>query len=300
MQMLCPTPPTRAVTQDMSADLWKSSAAVLDTNWSHDHMVPSRRLYPHQWSWDAAFIAVGLAYVNPTRAWRDLRSLFEAQWPDGRVPHIVFDPRTAEGDYFPGPVFWNVPSYAGRPARGSTGLVQPPLHAIAAWEVYRRAASHGAACAREAGEQLTWLYPRLVAQQEYLSGRRDAGGDGLASIVHPWESGLDNSPSWDTALAAVPADMDLLHRFQRRDLQVADAAHRPTDLDYARYLGLVLNYRDGEYADTELAHRHDFVVECPGFNSIRAAAELALAHIAGVVGADAGMHRRRALAITEA
>ncbi|UQU63803.1 hypothetical protein COUCH_33240 [Couchioplanes caeruleus] len=284
----------------MSAELWNSAAAVLETNWSRDHMVPSRRLYPHQWSWDAAFIAIGLAYVNPTRAWRDLRSLFDAQWPDGRVPHIVFDPRTAEGAYFPGPAFWDVPAYAGRPARGSTGLTQPPLHAIAAWEIYRRAVSHGAVCAREAGEQLAWLYPRLVAQQDYLSRRRDAGGDGLASIVHPWESGLDNSPSWDAALAAVPADMGLLRRFHRRDLEVADAAHRPTDLDYARYLGLVLDYRDGGYADTGLAHRHAFVVECPAFNSIRAAAELALAHIAGVVGADAGTHRRRAREITEA
>ena len=116
------------------------------TTWS-----PPGGLYPHQWSWDAAFIAIGLAYVNPTRAWRDLRSLFEAQWPDGRVPHIVFDPATAEDDYFPGPGFWDVPAYGGRPARGSTGLVQPPLHAVAAWEVYRRAAAHGAACAREAG-----------------------------------------------------------------------------------------------------------------------------------------------------
>ena len=88
---------------EMSAELWNSAARVLDTNWAGDHMVPSRRLYPHQWSWDAAFIAIGLAYVNPSRAWRDLRSLFEAQWPDGRVPHIVFDPATAEDDYFPGP-----------------------------------------------------------------------------------------------------------------------------------------------------------------------------------------------------
>ena len=55
--------PTAALTSDMSADLWNSAAAVLDTNWSHNHMVPSRRLYPHQWSWDAAFIAIGLAYV---------------------------------------------------------------------------------------------------------------------------------------------------------------------------------------------------------------------------------------------
>ncbi|MFI5936785.1 MGH1-like glycoside hydrolase domain-containing protein [Actinoplanes sp. NPDC051494] len=284
----------------MSADLWNSAASVLDNNWSDDHMVPSRRLYPHQWSWDAAFIAIGLAYVNPSRAWRDLRSLFEAQWPDGRVPHIVFDPRTAEGDYFPGPAFWDVPAYAGRPARGSTGLVQPPLHAIGVWEVYRRAAAHGAIAAHEAGEELKWLYPRLVAQQEYLSRSRDAGGDGLASIVHPWESGLDNSPSWDTALADVPADMGLLERYRRRDLEVADAAHRPLDIDYARYLGLVLNYRELGYSDTALAQRHDFVVECPSFNAILAAAELALVHIAEVVGADPQVHVDRAKRITSA
>ncbi|HEU4346575.1 MAG TPA: hypothetical protein VFR35_02180 [Actinoplanes sp.] len=284
----------------MSAHLWNSAARVLDQNWSGDHMVPSRRLYPHQWSWDAAFIAVGLACVNPSRAWRDLRTLFEAQWPDGRVPHIVFDPATAENAYFPGPAFWDVPAHGDRPARGSTGLVQPAMHAVAAWEVYRRATAHGADCARDAAGQLEWLYPRLVRQQEYLVGRRDVGGDGLACIVHPWESGLDNSPAWDPALAAVPADMTLLERFQRRDLEVADAAHRPTDADYARYVGLVLSYRDGGYSDTGLRDRHAFLVECPAFNAILGAAELALSRIAEVLGGDAEAHRVRARRVTEA
>ena len=292
--------PNGTLTTEMSAELWNSAARILDMNWSEDHMVPSRLLYPHQWSWDTAFIAIGLAYVNPSRAWRDLRSLFEAQWPDGRVPHIVFDPRTAEGDYFPGPGFWNVPAYGKRPAHGSTGLVQPALHAVAAWEVYRRAAAHGAACAHEARTELAWLYPRLVAQQEYLTGRRDAGGAGLASIVHPWESGLDNSPAWDAAMSAVPADRTLLERYHRRDLEVADAAHRPTDVDYSRYVGLVLSYRDRGYSDTDLAQRHDFVVECPNFNAILGAAETALAQIAGVVGADPDAHHRRARRITGA
>ncbi|MGX6602090.1 MGH1-like glycoside hydrolase domain-containing protein [Micromonosporaceae bacterium Da 78-11] len=287
---------------EMSAELWNSAVGVLETNWAGDHMVPSRRLYPHQWSWDAAFIAIGLAYVNPTRAWLDLRSLFAAQWPDGRVPHIVFDPATAEADYFPGPRFWDVPAYAGRPARGSTGIVQPPMHAIAAWEVYRHAAAHGAACAQQARTELEWLYPRLVAQQQYLTGPRDAGGAGLASIVHPWESGLDNSPAWDTTMAAVPADLSLLQTYRRRDLDVSDAAHRPTDLDYARYVGLVLNYRDGGYVDSDLVRRHAFVVECPAFNSILGAAELALAQIAGVLGLGpaATEHRERAQRITAA
>ncbi|WP_239117630.1 MGH1-like glycoside hydrolase domain-containing protein [Paractinoplanes ferrugineus] len=286
----------------MSAELWNSAVRVLDINWAGDHMVPSRRLYPHQWSWDAAFIAIGLAYVNPTRAWRDLRSLFEAQWPDGRVPHIVFDPATAEADYFPGPAFWNVPAYGNRAARGSTGIVQPPMHAIAAWEVYRHAAAHGANCAHQARTELQWLYPRLVAQQRYLTTDRDLGRGGLASIVHPWESGLDNSPAWDDSIANVPADLALLSRYRRRDLDVSDAAHRPTDLDYARYVGLVLSYQAGGYADHGLLDRHAFAVECPAFNSILASAELALAQIAGVLGltAAAGTHRDRAGQITAA
>ncbi|MFF5084193.1 trehalase family glycosidase [Actinoplanes sp. NPDC000266] len=286
----------------MSAELWNSAAGVLETNWAGDHMVPSRRLYPHQWSWDAAFIAVGLAYVNPTRAWRDLRSLFEAQWPDGRVPHIVFDPAMSEADYFPGPAFWGVPAYGVRPAHGSTGIVQPPLHAVAAWEVYRRAAAHGAAASQQAQAELEWLYPRLVAQQEYLTDRRDLGGGGLASVVHPWETGLDNSPAWDDAMANVPADLSLLNVYRRRDLAVSEASHRPTDTDYARYVGLVLSYRAADYSDTGLLEWHAFAVECPSFNAILGAAELSLAQIAGVLGhaAAADAHRERAQRITSA
>ena len=94
--------------------------------------------------------------------------------------------------------------------------------------------------------------------------------------------------------------MTLVRRYHRRDLAVSDPAHRPTDADYARYLGLVESYRDGGYADTDLAHRHGFVVECPGFNAIVGAAEIALARIAGVLGGDAQAHRERARRITDA
>src|SRR5215468_4602161 len=86
--------------------LWHEATRVLDDNWTHDHTMPSHTLYPHQWSWDSAFIAIGLARYRPDRAWLELRSLFRAQWADGRVPHIVFDPDVAERDYFPGPAFW--------------------------------------------------------------------------------------------------------------------------------------------------------------------------------------------------
>ncbi|MEV0727633.1 hypothetical protein [Polymorphospora sp. NPDC050346] len=272
--------------------LWRTATEVLDANWRTDHTVPSGTLYPHQWSWDSAFISIGLAHIAPDRAWRDLRSLFEAQWPDGRVPHIVFDLGVAERDYFPGPDFWDVPAMSGRPPRFSTGLVQPPAHALAAWEVYRRAPGDASA------EELRRLYPRLVALQDYLIGARGVSGTGLASIVHPWESGLDNSPSWDMALANVTADEDLLIRYERQDLKRAAADHRPTNDDYARYIAIAATYRNGGYSDADLVDRHLFVVECPAYNSLLGAAEHALARIAAVVGADPAPHRDRAATIT--
>jgi len=271
--------------------LWRTAASVLDGNWAGDHTMPSRSLYPHQWSWDTGFIDIGLALHNPDRGWRDLRSLFEAQWPDGRVPHIVFDPGVDERDYFPGPAFWTVAPWPGGSGRPTSGVTQPPVHAIAAWRLYRRSDNLA---------ELSWLYPRLVAQQAYLAGPRDVGGGGLASIVHPWESGLDNSPAWDPMLAAVPADLGELRRYHRRDLRVAAAPHRPTDTDYERYLVVAEAYRAVRYQDTALRDGHPFIVECPAFNAIRAAAECALARIAGAVGADPAPHRERAAVVTAA
>ncbi|MEH0844029.1 hypothetical protein V6U81_16715 [Micromonospora sp. CPCC 205711] len=268
--------------------------STLDGNWEHDHTVPSRTLYPHQWSWDSAFIAIGLAHVRPDRAWRELRTLFAAQWADGRVPHIVFNPALRVGSYFPGPEFWDSAVAAGAPAAATSGIVQPPVHALAAWLVHRRAPSEASV------RHLRALYPRLVAAQRYLTGRRDVGGGGLAAIVHPWESGLDNSPAWDAPMAAVPADAEVMRAYRRHDTAHADAAHRPTDLDYARYVAMVAAYRGRAYRDDDLAGGHPFLVECPLVNAALGAAEHALARIATVVGADPGPHRDRAARITQA
>ncbi|HEY8471933.1 MAG TPA: hypothetical protein VIL37_04785 [Natronosporangium sp.] len=279
------------MTNVTNESLRRLAVTTLEHNWRHQHTVPSRTLYPHQWSWDAGFIAVGLARVAPERAWRDLRSLFSAQWSDGRVPHIVFDTNGQTDRYFPGPEFWQAHAPSGA---ATSGIVQPPVHALAAWEVYRLAPTEAALA------ELRWLYPRLVAQQRYLCVYRDIGGTGLACVVHPWETGQDNSPAWDQPLAAVPADPGLLARHRRRDLAVAQESHRPTDQDYARYITIAQAYRDAGYVDDGPGERYPFLVECPAFNAILASAEYALAEIAAVVGADPVVHRDRARRITEA
>ncbi len=63
---------------------------MLEANWLGHATSPSPRLYPHQWSWDAACIAIGYASWSQERAEKELRSLFSGQWRNGVLPHIVF------------------------------------------------------------------------------------------------------------------------------------------------------------------------------------------------------------------
>jgi glucosylglycerate hydrolase len=62
--------------------------------------------YPHQWSWDSAFIAIGLAHLDTRRAVRELETLFARQWKTGKVPHIVFNEGAPPESCFPGPEHW--------------------------------------------------------------------------------------------------------------------------------------------------------------------------------------------------
>ncbi|MFX4293222.1 MGH1-like glycoside hydrolase domain-containing protein [Streptomyces bohaiensis] len=273
------------------------AARVLRANWTGASTVPSRRLYPHQWSWDSAFVAIGLRHLDPARARRELRSLFAAQWDDGRVPHIVFHPDVPEGAYFPGPGFWRSSTAGaahGAPRSAETsGIVQPPVHALAAWLVHR---ADPAGAEREGF--LAALHRPLLAWQRYLTEGRDLGGGGLASIVHPWESGMDNSPAWDAPLARVtPADPD---GFRRADLDHGSADDRPTDLDYGRYVALAAAYRDHGYDDRSADAARRFAVEDPGFNALLIASDHALAEIAAALGRDDTGHRAAAGARTDA
>jgi hypothetical protein len=69
---------------DVHSRLADNAREVLQANWVGRYTVPSRRLYPHQWSWDSAFIALGLCHLDAARAEQELESLLSAQWADGR------------------------------------------------------------------------------------------------------------------------------------------------------------------------------------------------------------------------
>jgi hypothetical protein len=237
-------------------------------NWTR----PAPRLYPHQWSWDSAFIAIGLAHVDAERALRELETLFAAQWADGRVPHIVFNPEA--GDYFPRPEWWasaeSSPLAPRSPA--TSGLIQPPVHAIALQRIAQVAQV-------KLGPRIQALYHSLLAWHRYLATARDPVGSGLLTIYHPWESGTDNSPRWDAALARV--SVDSLPAYERHDLKhVHDVSERPTAAEYDRYLWLVELLKAAGYDDASIQREHPFQIQDVLMSAIFSAANDALAHLA--------------------
>jgi len=274
------------------ADIAASAAAVLRRNDLGGWTKPAPRLYPHQWSWDSAFIAIGLAHLDTRRAAMELRTLFASQWATGMVPHIVFNPDIPLGSYSPGPERWDCANLAAAapPAPPHTsGLCQPPVHAIAAWRIWE-VAQHGDDPARD--DALTFLrelYPRFLAWHRYLATRRDPEGSGLVTIFHPW-SGLDNSPRWDPVLAAIAVGD--LPSYTRSDTQhVVDTSQRPTTEEYDRYLWLVELLKRARYDETVVYRSYPFLVKDVLFSGILVAANEALLAIAAEIKAPADDRR---------
>jgi hypothetical protein len=235
----------------------------------------------------------GLQHCVPRRGAIELLSLCGGQWLDGRIPHIVFNPAVPDEAYFPGPSFWRSSAHDGHPPVATSGIIQPPVHAPAAAALTRQLGARGRPFAER-------IYPLLVAQNSYIRERRAVGPHGLAAVVHPWETGLDNSPAWDTPLRAVPVDLGLFETHTRRDVAHAGAGERPTDEDYARYIRLASAYRDHGYDDDWVRAEGEFLVVDPGFNALWAWSELALAEIAEHLGADPAPHRTEADRISDA
>ena len=260
-------------------DLARRAVAVLEKNWMGHATRASARLYPHQWSWDSACIAIGYSGWDQERAQSELEWIFAGQWADGLLPHIRF---AEDARYFPAPEFWRTDLSASAPAKPKTsGIVQPPVHATAVWQVYRHAQD-----GEDARRFLRKLMPKLVAWHEYLYRERARGDDGLVEIWHPWESGMDNSPLWDDALARISPSREAIPDYKRVDDELVDAAQRPTDDHYDRYAYLVKLYRDWGYDPARTRAECPFVIRDVLFNSLLVQSNRDLAEIARVLDAD--------------
>jgi glycogen debranching enzyme len=251
-------------------ELVERARNVLRHNDRGGYTVPTARLYPFQWNWDSAFVALGWATFDEPRAWKEIERLFEGQWADGLVPHIVF--HAPSDDYFPGPEVWGTMH-----APPTSGISQPPVVATAVRRLLDRAADPALAEERAAA-----LYPKILAWHRWWIVARDPERSGLVGMLHPWESGMDNSPAWDVAFARVPAEPTTPVR--RRDTGHVDPAMRPSDDYYRRTIYLVDLFRSLGWQPEAMWRKAPFKVVDPAINSILHRANRDLLALAGRFG----------------
>ena len=141
---------------------------------------PSLQKYsPDQWLWDSGAHMIVWSHRNATNAVLDMRTMLQMQQPDGFVPEEIFwGPRTQQEDDKIRIQYSN---------SKFSDITQMPVLPFSLRAIF--AASGDASVVQE-------FLPKLVRYFQGWRNTRDSG-DGLVSIIHNWESGLDASPAYD-------------------------------------------------------------------------------------------------------
>jgi hypothetical protein len=267
-------------------DFDRQARDILVRNDRGGYTVPTHGLYPFQWNWDSAFVALGFATFDRDRAWQEIETLVSAQWSDGMIPHIVFHQRD-EG-YFPGPDVWGT----GR-TPPTSGITQPPVLATVVRKLWE---DEGAdpACLR-----MNAMYRACLASHRWFHTYRDPLNNGLVMVTHNWETGRDNSSEWDDALARV--DTSGVGTYQRRDTGHVDAAMRPKQEEYDRYVAILQFGRAGGWNHRLIADDGPFRMVDVGMSMELLRANRDLLVLAEALGdAAAAAELRARIALSEA
>jgi hypothetical protein len=151
-----------------------ASRRILERNWvpTPGFTMPNRRKYPWMWLWDSCFHAIAWSRLGDPRCVTELESVLSLQLPSGFVPHMGYQPT-------PGAALglWHSP--------GRSDITQPPIY------------GHALRVLAERGFAVEHLYPAATAGFAYLFDHRRDPGSGLIRVIHPWETGADDSPRWD-------------------------------------------------------------------------------------------------------
>lgn len=151
---------------------------------------PSPKRYPYQFFWDTCFHVFILSALGEyNMAKEHLSSLFLLQKEDGFVGHMIYWNRLIPGRITD--IFQSKPDLKNFYSTHMSGLVQPPIVAQAVKRVH------------ESGNDIDFLkrfVPKLKKYYNWLADNRDFDGDGLLTIVSPFESGMDWKPTYDVAL----------------------------------------------------------------------------------------------------
>jgi hypothetical protein len=109
----------------------------------------------------------------------------------------------------------------------------------------------------------------------WLLRERDPWHENLVLCLHPWETGTDNSPAFDSLIESTRMYVEeqgiSVDTFGRADTTHVKGEHRPTDRDYFAYFGLLSLFKEHRYDQREIIERTPFLLQDVLFNSLLAA-----------------------------
>ncbi len=262
--------------------------AVLRDNDRGLYTIPAHDLYPHQWLWDSCFIALGWQHLDIERAKIEILSMLRGQWKNGMIPHMIF---TSGKAFRRDRNVWRswVSPYAPDDVNTS-GITQPPMLAEAIVQIGQRL---------ELLERRSWyrqVFPALLEHHQWLYKERDPHREGLTLQIHPWETGLDNTPPWMTELhdhllpwwirILQKTHLEALTGLFRRDTHFVPREQRFTNVDALALYDTQRRLRRKAYDIDRILDHSLFAIEDLTFNSILIRANTLLLEIARSIRAE--------------
>lgn len=279
----------------LPTDLELAARQVLENNDQGTYTMPAHGLYPHQWLWDSCFISIGQRHYDTKRAKNEILSLLSSQWSNGMIPHLILHPHNNdnghEKQYNKQEKIWRswLNPYAPNDINTS-GITQPPMIAEACYLIGQKLYKT---------DRRSWykqIYPSLLHYHQWLYSERDPHNEGLVLQVHPWETGLDNTPPWMQELHdhLMPSWIRILHKSHldnlvglfRTDRRFITNKERIATVDALALFDVQRRMRRKNYDFDRYIDHALFVIEDLTFNSIFIRANYHLKNIAKIIGQE--------------
>ncbi|HTE21504.1 MAG TPA: trehalase family glycosidase [Candidatus Limnocylindria bacterium] len=266
-------------------NLLEAAKTVLELNDRGIYTAPANsHLYPHQWLWDSCFVAIGRRHYDVDRAKTEILSLLAGQWANGMMPNMILSGGRHDRDAN----IWRSWLNPNAPDDLSTsGITQPPIVAEAVVRIGEKLTKP---------ERRSWylaVFPALLAYHQWLYTERDPHGEGLVLLVHPWETGLDNTPPWVSELedhqmplwiqAVGKLKLSPIINFFRRDTKLIPAEQRMRTIDALALYSTQRRLRRKNYDIKRILSHSLFAIEDVSFNAIFIRANQHLVQIAKTI-----------------
>lgn len=164
---------------------WIMGAGLISSRFytTREAMTPSKSHYVGIWQWDAFFHALAYRHANQRLAQDQLRIVLDHQLANGMIPDAIHDEGIVTHLEFP----------------VEADVTKPPLVAWAAWKLFEVDGDR---------EFLEEIYGPIVRWNRWWFEQNDADRDGLCEYNHPFSSGLDDSPLWDSGMPVTSPDLN--------------------------------------------------------------------------------------------